>query len=1293
MQKYFSCPYAPQTGCSPLAACPPYGGFVWPACPHAGGCHHHDCCHPQEDDSGDTTPPDSSPDVTPPDTTTPDEGPGTAPDQQIINERFDLLEARVATIEQTGVPASVTADEQTVTAGGGVVRLADKAVTQARSVGTTHVTGNALPSGAATAQGMRYLLYDDVNVPNASRTDPDTGDEEQVLQLGAGSKLVPNGGVPQIPVVGGETSWVHSSDIGMVQDDGTHNSAVAEANAAIMRKLLTTRYNLILDGVYCIKVSNRTVVSQSDCIQVDREFHISGGGFNIVGGLFTVTAGGALYAENTVFRKVGSGYYSVYVRPFVTKNGTVVAAGEIDALEFVNCTFIDTTRFFEESVPKRVVSQEMIDRTQQAAEGDYYKYVPWHIGYIPYAASYTGYNLSPYGNSIDTGYAIFTFDDRVQCTASAVYLKSDGTVVSQSDYYKYALERHSPDDIMFVPDDNGEYIFVVTAAQSSINDETQNVISLPNGSSYTKYGGYHKKYSEATASEISSAIDGGNRRFAPVSWHGLLLDVVDKGGAFAAVHYGVRSLRFINCDFNVAKVMINDCPFRDKFEMLNCRFNDFITTAVYIASDNNNPFIDYWKNRSASYMFENCEFSGVKRPQRDSGYCSAILTEGKETIVKNCKISNIISTVAEAYDVYLSTNSVVFENNLVHNVFPAPKRKSTDGSKAPTTANLPGYEWGKSKHFEVVDGVIPSRVFRNNTYEVDYDEAWGICESYLESQFSAAIAAGNTTAKKIFDTLCMRASLFTPTAGSLLNFVMDGNTFRMPQGRLVGKGYTGKSGRYGELTVRNNHFHFNSYELFAYPIPNDPTHLYFLPLFRVSERTSAHPSYDDYPINVTFDGNTFRSNVPCDLKLFGTDKHAILNKVHVTNNKFINCDFGFFNYDLGNGRTQVSANELIVKGNSYSFSGGVPYVRHSVSSGPIDGTASGTSGVPGDMFRYSVRDYAEVEVHDHQADGTETSVPRYIDVVQCDGGFSLKSKFIKRTMDDAHTYPQSGDNPIVLNWNGGNSLTIGAGGIVSTATWSYSSDAGGCVKGNTAGCYGKGIGNCVYGVDVSYTHKGERKTRHAEIFHCQRSIARREQETSVPANNVYYMTVVRDFDGRIVSRGGSGYRTVAISSIDEIGLKLKMDAYDLMYNADDYTPDGSRCFGKLRLYVYSEEGGTRNDKDTDIEISVRKINAGAIYYSGSPDLANFTPVSAFLPKGAAVDSAWMDAMNSTVTSSSTQKFLRAEDVGMRVYADGSWYTWSGTAWVKDTKVVRLTQAQYDALTVKDADTLYIIINE
>ena len=138
------------------------------------------------------------------------------------------------------------------------IAMADNAKTSSNTVGTALLTNGVMPT---STESTRYVLYKDVNYGNATSS--------KSISLSPGSKLVPNGGLPKVvdeqgnylspmPVEGGELSWVHSTDIGMIQDGalpkGMTRAQVGEHNANVLRIVAASRWNLILDGTYYVNV-------------------------------------------------------------------------------------------------------------------------------------------------------------------------------------------------------------------------------------------------------------------------------------------------------------------------------------------------------------------------------------------------------------------------------------------------------------------------------------------------------------------------------------------------------------------------------------------------------------------------------------------------------------------------------------------------------------------------------------------------------------------------------------------------------------------------------------------------------------------------------------------------------------------------------------------------------------------------------------------------------------------------------------------------------------------------------
>ena len=96
-----------------------------------------------------------------------------------------------------------------------------------------------------------------------------------------------------------------------------------------------------------------------------------------------------------------------------------------------------------------------------------------------------------------------------------------------------------------------------------------------------------------------------------------------------------------------------------------------------------------------------------------------------------------------------------------------------------------------------------------------------------------------------------------------------------------------------------------------------------------------------------------------------------------------------------------------------------------------------------------------------------------------------------------------------------------------------------------------------------------------------------------------------------------------------------------------------------------------------------------------------------MPSGSEVTQQWLNTVAGNFSwmgsvNLRTGPYMRPTDVGLRVHVGPNWYTWKGTwnsnnnswnegaGWEADKKIVVLTQAEYEALAVKDPNTLYVI---
>ena len=130
--------------------------------------------------------------------------------------------------------------------------------------------------------------------------------------------------------------------------------------------------------------------------------------------------------------------------------------------------------------------------------------------------------------------------------------------------------------------------------------------------------------------------------------------------------------------------------------------------------------------------------------------------------------------------------------------------------------------------------------------------------------------------------------------------------------------------------------------------------------------------------------------------------------------------------------------------------------------------------------------------------------------------------------------------------------------------------------------------------------------------------------------------------------------------------------------------------------------GSRNDAGTDIEIKTYKISDPLLlpmYCPGEWSTGTPTSISKFIPSGSTVTQQWMDTIKAGYTyvwnpSSKTAviPYLSSADAGYNVMINGKKHTWNGTSWDIEKRIVSITQSDYDALTTKDENTLYLIVD-
>lgn len=1083
-------------------------------------------------------------------------------------------------------------------------------------MGTTYIWGNKIPIELNTTN-TRYLTAADLSLPISG------------ISLLNGSKLVPNGGIPIVPVTGGEMSWVHSSDIGMIQDDGSHNPTFGDTNFDIFKKIVNSRFNLILDGDYYIRNTETSIGNEA---VLNRSFCIKGGTIFLHQGILIVTEGGYLNAENVTFSKIpetnksgkvtGSVYPNIYLRP---------DGGMIEGVEFINCTFTSDWRY---SVPfMRTIAPDMCPMGK-------IPYKRWSEGLlqeISYTKSITDtYDINIYAFPND--YTIIKEEQKlnpdtdkpeydedgepVMIKVKKVY-KADGTFIEQEDWKSYAKEIHPLFTDAPLEDADGNILFIIDSA-----NYTDKTVGSDGVASFGYYINEQEARSDLTTNGKKYSIQ------------------VNPNIPIATKEVGIKRIRMIDCNADNTSFSFGDITCRDLFEVINCNFTKITNKAISIGSDNNKQFAGEWLQKSCCSVFENCSFSGpggVIRGITGGSYTCGILAEGNAVHIRNCRFVDLISNYYATYECYLSVGEIIFENNYVFNVFSVPQYLV--GNEDVPSYNrkeyyMPLFEWMKSKGAPKVGDREPTRIFRNNWYEIDYGVAWNACKSYMESKEQYGRTGYDP--QEVFNTYAMKQTMLNFISKAVFrDVVIEGNAFIFKEGTLVSPTITGKTNYIRNLTLRNNIFNFKSY----------PTE-YDRPLIAMRYIEDVGTK------NIEITGNKFVSGTSQTIQLLGTAGTSYKDIV-VQNNTFENC-----NYRITSGMAIIEADTVCISNNTYDCPVGIPSV---ISHQRVAGDDSGkltyihdftNKNKPcnikyrGDLFRLRGRNYSYVEVYDKQNyyEGAEASK---ILAVPTDGAVTIRTPYMNRSLaigDD--NYPVY-DNTTSLIFT-----YIRRGVEKVKSSWI---------------------------VEISYTINGKRIQRHMEIL-CH-------------SKNSYSSTVVRDVNGYI--SGDYADKDVlfsSLSSLEDVGLRFFLENRGLH----------DLSAGIFALHVFTGEEGTKNDRNTDIVITVRSSTEKGKFTAGSlPDYTNLNPIKEFVPSGSEVTQQWLNTVAGNFSwmgsaNPRTGPYMRPTDVGLRVHVGPDWYTWKGTwnstnnswkegaGWEVDKRIVVLTQAEYEALTAKDPNTLYVI---
>lgn len=1063
--------------------------------------------------------------------------------------------------------------------------LADISKETYNMIGTTYVFGNTLPT--VLSSNTKYVIANNVS-NNAGK-----------ITLPSGSKIVPNGGMPTVAVEGGEMSWVHSSDVGFIQDNGTHDTDIGAYNYSLFKSFVKTRYNLILDGEYYMHTSSRSTIegkASDSAITLDRPLCIKDGTLNLLNEFINIVDGGSLKAENTTFVKLedSASYPIICIAP---------TESLIDRIEFINCNFIGKARGYLGSL--RFVCS-YIPSTIAPADVQ----IKWTSKYFEEASLNKPYIIDEVqeNDTVVYYYYIFPDDYIVDTVNKTVKYINEGkeVIVDYKDWKNHAsIFAQQFSNVYFENNDAGDTIFVP-------DDQSTKwaVDGIP---------GYYKLYSLASADEIQKS---NGKRYSTMP--GADDDTV------LVEHCGIRVLRFVDCRMDGAKIDCGNIEITDTCEFTNCTFSRITSDVISLGSINTYPYSNDWLKKSCPCIVTGCIFSGLKQiiPYSSITYMTPMLIENSKLVVRNCRMEDLIC-VKTTYEVYGNVEELIFENNYVYNVLNAVH-------KAPKNNHAVGTEFFKSKGAWYVDK-SPVRIIRNNWYEIDRETLWPLFESYMKENYKT----DPLEPEGVFNEYAMNTSMLnfiTPYA-VFSKIIIEGNTFKS-DGSLIPYSTSNRTANVENFQLINNRFIFRNFN-------SDPTN----PLILLRTPKPKNTS------NIVITGNTFTAKESSVITLISTfNVNCYPDNVIISNNIFNNCSFRLNDYDGGNCREAFKVGNITIKNNILNSLNGLP----STISHKSNIALSGGLYLAGDYQRYKVLGKANIDYIDFQDGGTVAPTAKIIDAVESEGIINVKIPHMCRTL--ALRSDGFSDGKLT-----GNNRTL-------VFKWSY-------------------FGNESYAIEIKYTYKDVKYTKYIEILH----------SFPVGPKNVYAAFTVRDVKGLIYRNtavNNDGFTISNLSTLDDVGLQFFVEAIAQFRAITNYKTE----LGSIYFHIYTMyPDGSRNDAGTDIEIKTYKIPNSLLlpsFCNAAWNIGTPTSISKFVPSGSTVTQQWVDTISAGYSytykvSKDTQQtttvpYLVAADAGYSVYIDDRKYTWNGASWDAEKRIVSLTQAEYDAIVTKDADTLYLI---
>ena len=1132
------------------------------------------------------------------------------------------------------------------------IAMADNTKTSSNTVGTVLLTTDIMPSSVGDT---RYALYKDINFGNQSRETPEGGEPlPESISLAPGSKLVPNGGMPKVvdehgsylspmPVEGGELSWVHSSDIGMIQDGqlpkGMTREDVGVHNANVLRMVAVSRWNLILDGTYYVNVGRAdgtsSVVSGEEgrrnarlnAVIVSRPLRIRGGGLIAELYLFCVEPGGGLVMEDVMLDNL-SNYQMIYV----DADGALV-----DSVELYRCSL------------KTSASPTGTDK--YAKNGRFIGGKARNAGNVDTVNDLMPNGLSKQFNTTNCK-TILGMSDNEGGLGSRFGQKS-ATATEPSQLLVYPLGQVFPGDSessrsaaecaydmwsqLYVPQAGGGYVFKERSGST------------------TKHFGMYGDF-VPTPDNLTGVYkeNGEVVYYAPMYVHDTYENgVIIRGANPEVEHNGLRRLIIEDCTVMCQSTAIEmgGMEVTDEFRIHGCRFYNILALAVNFGTSNDEEAADDWASRSCPLEVSGNTFKGPGEMHVTSSstiYACALLYEGDKVVFADNVIEDIVTTTT-TYDCYLSCNNLEYRGNVIRNVLNWKNGKKLYGYMKAKKEKINAVYRARWRDTPAAHPMKMSRVYEGNRFEVNLKDVRRLCDWYMEENRASLLPDYQDTAwdevpqeakdgvlreyvlKTMFDNIV--------STWAFDSYVIRDNVFDWPDCRVDGASLSG-----GQARVRR--WVFSGNVLKGLSFCNTQADGYDKYLFAIQCL--------DEGTDVEIVGNRFESKGHEVINLLCANDQKALDSLRVEDNTFVECGYriaqkgrlqGGTYYDgvLVAGKVRIRGNEEAV-GLDRGFTG--PYYYDVTQYFAQKGLPVMYCGLGGEDDI--------TEVWDSQAAGVAAQTGKMVLLPIGKGRFALHSRHLCRPMQ------KDGDGIPVLD--GDCSLSLINSFMVRNSNGTIAPDSKG------------------YAINISYCVRGRWRERKMEL-------------RCVPFESALRGVSVRGVDGVrwVHSRtypvsGGPAYNKVYytdLTPVEDLGLHFLLSHRSIVASNKSYSNYGAPM---IRLALYTDAGGTLNDPGTVITIRVSDIAANVDMpwvkpatqsEEAVPNTIQYgatSPFETFLPKGSALTSAERTALKTAdyclykgepdESQGRRSSTLLAADAGWWCVDPGSGQivTWTGSKW-------------------------------